>query len=229
MAHRPDLRGIGVDLGAVDAHHPDLQQPKLPAHQENLYEGFGDGRAVLPPEGRDGVVVRVRVRRHKPHANIAKGRPLDPPRRKNPISITVDQKRQHHPRVVLGLARALPVHLERRKTDPLHGRNDEVRHVIIRHPVPKVRWQQKRLRAIVRDEVRHHTVPITSNPARFYPRSPKSDRLLARISQRAGASGLWICDNLFCNKQLSGSEDVPDADRVYSRLIRFCTRRRTAC
>ena len=57
----------------------------------------------------------------KAHADVAIGRPLDPPRGEDAVGIAVDQQRQHQPRVILRLAASPLRHLERPQRHPLNG------------------------------------------------------------------------------------------------------------
>src|SRR3546814_159320 len=82
-------------------------------------------------------------------------RPLDPPRGEDPVGIAVDQQRQHQPRVVLRLAGALPVHLERTKADTLDSLDDEMRKIVLRDPLAQIRRQQKLLTPVVSSEIHH--------------------------------------------------------------------------
>ncbi len=76
---------------------------------------------VRPPECRDGVVIGVSIRRDEAHRHIPMRRTLDPARRKNPVRVTINQQRQHHPRMILRLAMATPIDLESANINPLNG------------------------------------------------------------------------------------------------------------
>jgi hypothetical protein len=54
---------IGVDLGAVERHRPQLQDAQLAGQQQHLHEQSLDLREKAPTERGDGVVVRVLVGR----------------------------------------------------------------------------------------------------------------------------------------------------------------------
>jgi len=95
------------------------------------------------PEARDRVVVRVPVRRHEAHPDVAMRRALDPPDREYPVGMAVDQRRQHYPRVILRRARAAMVDLEGAQIDALDRRDHEVRQIILWDPVPKFGRKQK--------------------------------------------------------------------------------------
>lgn len=77
---------------------------------------------ILTPEGRDGVMIGVRVGGDEAHGHVAMRRALDPTRRENPVRVIVNQQRQHHPRMMLRLAMAAPIDLERANIDPLDRR-----------------------------------------------------------------------------------------------------------
>ena len=104
VAHGTDLGGVGVDLGTVDGHRANPQQPRLASYQKDVEERRLEGRTVLPPERRDGVMIGVGVGGYEAHAQIAEGGPLDPPRGEHAVGVGIHQQSQHHARMVLRLA-----------------------------------------------------------------------------------------------------------------------------
>ena len=61
IAHRADLRGIGVDLGAVDRHCAQPQQSRFTRQQQHVQERRLECGLVDPAEARDCVVVGMQV------------------------------------------------------------------------------------------------------------------------------------------------------------------------
>ena len=158
VPHRAMLVGVGLELGAVDAHQAYAQQLQLLGKQQNLQEALRHRSEVLPTKARDRVVVRVTVRRDEANPDIAVRRPLDPTAGEDPVGVAVDQQRQHHSRVILRRARAAMVHLEGAQIDTLHSLDHEVPKIIRREPVPKIGRKQKRLVPITLDEVAHAAI-----------------------------------------------------------------------
>ena len=72
VRHRAMLAGIGLELGAVDAHQAYAQQLQLLGQQQNLQEALRYRSEVLPPEARDRVVVGVTVRRDDKRTPISR-------------------------------------------------------------------------------------------------------------------------------------------------------------
>ena len=152
VPHRAMLAGVGLELGAVDAHQAYAQQLQLLGQKQNLQEALRHRSEVLPPEARDRVVVGVTVRRDEANPDIAVRRPLDPTAGEDPVGVAVDHQRQHHPWVILRRARAAMVHLEGAQIDTLHRLDHEVMSQIIRRePVPQIGRKQKRLVPITLD------------------------------------------------------------------------------
>ena len=60
---------------------------------------------------------------------------------KNPVRVTVNQQRQHHPWMILCLAMAPPIDLESANINPLNGGRDEMNKVVIANPIVKIGWQ----------------------------------------------------------------------------------------
>jgi hypothetical protein len=80
---------------------------------------------------------------------------------KYPVGVTVDQQRQHHARVILRLARAAPIDLERPDINTLNGFDDEMRKVVVRDPIAKIGPHQKTLRAVIGNEISHDRILYT--------------------------------------------------------------------
>ena len=158
VRHRAMLVGVGLELGAVDAHQAYAQQLQLLGQKKNLQEALRHRSEVLPPKARDRVVVGVTVRRDEANPDVAVRRPLDPTAGEDPVGVAVDQQRQHHPRVILRRARAAMVHLEGAQIDTLHRLDHEVPQIIRREPVPQIGRKQKRLVPITLDEVAHPAI-----------------------------------------------------------------------
>jgi len=158
ISHRAVLRAIGIKLRPVNADNPDLHQLQLLGQKQNLQETLANRREVLAPKGRNRIMVGMVVGGHEAHPDIPVRRALDPAARENPVGIAVNQKRQHHSRVILRRARAAMVHLEGAHPDALDRLDHEVRQIILRDPVPKIGRKQKRLVPITVYEVAHDPI-----------------------------------------------------------------------
>lgn len=108
-------------------------------------------------------MVRVRVGGHEARPDVPVGCPLDPPRRKHPLGIAVDQQRQHQPRVVLRLAARLRIHPKLPQPNAVNRRHDEMRDIVLGYPILQIGRQQKGLRAVKRNVGRHLWILPYSN------------------------------------------------------------------
>ena len=134
VAHRAYLRGVGVDLGAVDRHRAEPQQAGFARQQQNLHEGRLERSFVGAAEDGDRIVIGVQVGGDEPHRDVAVGRPLDPAGRKDAVGVAVNQQRQHQPGMILRLAARLRPGPERTDRHTLDRGDDEMRQVIIGNP-----------------------------------------------------------------------------------------------
>ncbi len=186
VPQRADLRGIGIDLGPVDRHRAQPQQPHLARQQQNLQKRRFKRRLVGPPKAGDRVVVGVRVGGDETGADVPVRRPLDPPRGEDAVGMAVDEQRQHQPRMVLRLAAGPGVGVKRRQPHPLHRRHDKMRDIVRRQPILHIRRQQKRLLAIKRHIGRHRYIRWSPQPYPLYHDQTRrqSDRLLERFSTK---------------------------------------------
>ncbi len=138
--------GVGEDLRAVDGHR-DVAYLKLLAARgqlEDLREGIGQQRAVLPAELADGVVVGVGVGAEVAHRHVVEGALLDAAAGKRAGRVAVHQQRQHRRGWVLLAAAAPLVDPGVAQVERLDRIDDEVHEVILRYPVLQARGQQHR-------------------------------------------------------------------------------------
>jgi hypothetical protein len=164
VSHRAVLACVGLDPGPVDADQPDLQQLQLPGQKQNVQEALADRRKVLAPKRRDRVMVGMHVGRHEANPDVPVRRPFDPAARENPVGIAIDQQRQHHPRVILRRPRAAMIDLEGTHLDALDRLDHEMRQIILRDPVPKIGWKQKRLTPITVYKLAHGEILYQNHP-----------------------------------------------------------------
>lgn len=106
-------------------------------------------------EARDRAVIGHPVGRDHAIGDVLDATALDSPRGPLPARVGVEQKRDHHRRVV----RRAPVTIgpvggiERGQLHLLDGRDHEPREVIVGQPLPHARRQQQFLLTVTRDEV----------------------------------------------------------------------------
>jgi len=61
---------------------------------------------------------------------------------KIPVRVTVNQQRQHHPRMILRLAMTPPIDFESANINPLNGGRDQINKVVIANPIAKIGRQK---------------------------------------------------------------------------------------
>ena len=71
--------GVRMNLRAVKRHHTELEHAHLARQQQNLYEQRLDVLEESPPEGDDGAVIRMIVRRDEAESDRIVSRPLQFP------------------------------------------------------------------------------------------------------------------------------------------------------
>ena len=162
------MRGIRVDLRAVDRDHPDLHQPRLLAQREHRAEQLSQRILVADTEPRDRRVIGCLLCRDHAVGDILHAAPLDPPRGAFAPRIGIDQQRHHHrrlkgrpapPILAVGAIKRRQIHLLNR---PQH----EPRQMVLRQPIPWVRRHQERLLTIARQEVHSHAPKCLNPPGR---------------------------------------------------------------
>ena len=126
---------IGLHLGAVQSHRPQLQQARLPRQQQHLHEQPFNLGQKPPPEPRDGVMVGMIVGRYEAERHRIVARPLKCPARKHPRGVAVYQKSQKHPRVIGGRPRAAIRLHHRRHLQTLDYLHHEPRQMPLRQPL----------------------------------------------------------------------------------------------
>ena len=132
VAHRLVLGRVGLDLGAVQRHVPELHQSRLRGKLQHLHEQRRQRLQMPSAELRDGAEVR-RVARHDHHeVRPLNRRPGDPPRRVDAARVAMQKQRRHHARIERWLAQHAPCSAANRGKIKLlpHQRHDQPRQVI---------------------------------------------------------------------------------------------------
>ena len=147
VAHRLVLGGVGPDLRTVQRDMAKLDQPGPLAQAQHLAEKRRQRVQMTFAELRDRAEIRG-VEPHDAHEVDAFPTSLgDPPRRVDPVAITVEQKRRHHRRIKRRLPAIDAVDpLDLFQIDLLHHQvQDEPRQVILVDKLLNRRRQQHRL------------------------------------------------------------------------------------
>ena len=112
-------------LTVITCNKPSSPETQFPGQKQDMGKGGPKGRTVLAPEFGDPIVIGMAVGGDEAHRHIAVGRLLDAAREENTAGITINQKRQHHPRMLLRLAASRPADAEGRYIDPLGSFHNE--------------------------------------------------------------------------------------------------------
>src|SRR5215211_4321816 len=160
------MRGVGVQLGAVDRDQPDLDKPGLLAQREHLGKKLGKRFLVADAKARDRRVIGRLLSSDHAVGDVLHAAALDAARGALTPRVRVEQKRQHHLRLK---RRATPPVLtiggiKRREIQLPHGLQNEPRQVALGQPIARVRRHQKRLLTITPDEVLRHAQQSLNRP-----------------------------------------------------------------
>jgi hypothetical protein len=147
-----------MDLRAIDGDHLGLGEAGLGAQRQHLAEQAGQRALVTLDEPRDRRVIRPLLDRDHPIGDVLHAGPLDPARRSLPSRIGVQQKRDHHRRLIGRPAPAVVAiaGVELAQIHRRHRVEHEPREMALRQPVPHVGRHQKRLLAITANEALPH-------------------------------------------------------------------------
>jgi hypothetical protein len=186
------LRGVGVQLGAIDRDHRNVDQASVRAQLEHLAEHTRERVLVTLAKPRERRVVGHLVGGDHPARDVVLAGPLDRSRGPGPARVGVEQHRHHHRRikrratVPIGAIGAI----ERRQIHPGDHVDDEPREVILRQPLANIRRQQKRLVTIARDEVLPHHRSLLNPPdnnTRQHQRRPTTSPIRRSFQAKAAA------------------------------------------
>ena len=104
IRQRAMAAGVGVDLGAVQRHCAQLQNPHRAGHAEHLHEQPFDLPQEAAAERRDGVVVGMLVGGNKAERHRIMRRPFQSAAGKHAGRVAVDDQAKQQPGVVGRLA-----------------------------------------------------------------------------------------------------------------------------
>ena len=159
VPHRAMLAGVGLELGAVDAHQAYAQQLQLLGQKKNLQE-------ALPTPQRSSPAGSARSCRGRgdgsPRRSEPRYRGASPARSDGWKRSRWRSSRSSAPASSVGDTAPSPVprwfHLEGAQIDTLHRLDHEVPQIIRREPVPQIGRKQKRLVPITVHEVAHRAI-----------------------------------------------------------------------
>jgi hypothetical protein len=136
-----------LDLRAVERDMPQLHQPRASAELKHLDEEAAERFEMSLPEVRDRPVIGTLHARHRSEVEAFDRGARDPPRRIDALRVRVEEKRDHHRRVIGREASFLGVHVvDRRQIKRFaHELPNEVSRMIRRDEVRQRRRKQKRL------------------------------------------------------------------------------------
>jgi hypothetical protein len=157
------VRGVGVQLCAIDRDHPDVDETRLCAKRQHLGEQIRDGVLMITTKARDRRVIGHLVGRDHAVGNILATAALDPSGGTLSTRVRIQQQRDHHRRVIRRPTPPITA-MRRIESRQIHLRyrvKDEPREMTLRQPIPHIQRQQKRLLTINRNEVlRHHQMVL---------------------------------------------------------------------
>ena len=148
VAHRLVLRGVRLELAAVDRDVPQLDQPCLLAKPQDLRKKVGKGRQVLLTKRRDAVVIRMLIASEHAKRDVFVGRSLDLPGGWPTHAVAVHEQRDHHRRVKAGSPSVILrlVHgVNRAQVQARNHVEHEQRQMPLRQPLTEVRRHQQPL------------------------------------------------------------------------------------
>jgi len=99
VAHGFVLRGIGLNLGAVQLHMAQAHHPRLMAQPQDLHKQALEGIEVAAPVLADPAVVRLLVTGQHPEGQVLVAGALDLAGRDVAHAVGVEQQHRYHPRV----------------------------------------------------------------------------------------------------------------------------------
>jgi hypothetical protein len=160
------LRGVRVQLRAVDRQHRHADQAGVRAQRQHIAEQARQRRLVTPTKTRDRAVIGPLIRGDHTKRDIVDAGPLDHPRRAPPDGIRVEQQRHHHRRIMRRTAVPVPAvsRVKRRQIHLRHGVDQKPRKLPLRQPLAQTRRQQQLLLTVTPNEVLGHAEIVLTTP-----------------------------------------------------------------
>jgi hypothetical protein len=160
------LRGVGVELRAIDREQRHRCQAGVGAERQHLPEQLCERLLVAAAKARDRRVVGALVGRHDSHRYVLEAGALDGARGAPAGRVAVEQERDHHLRVVRRAAVAVcaVAGVEGLEIELLGRRQDEPSEVVVGEPLAQARRHQQLLVAVAGQEVLRHRWIVQSGP-----------------------------------------------------------------
>jgi len=161
---------VGVDLRAVQADRPHLQNAHLAGEPEDIDEKLLDVFQEASPKRGDRVVVGMIVGRDETKRHGIVGRPLQLAAGEHARRIAVNQQPQQHPRMIRSRTRAAIGSAHPAEVETVGHFDDEPRQVLLRQPLVDGRRQQIPRLPIDAAEIVHAAQFVTKRESvrRFY-------------------------------------------------------------
>jgi hypothetical protein len=160
------LRGVGVELRAVDRKQFDCRQAGVGAERQHRPEEFGERLLMAAAKARDRRVVGALVGGHDAHRDVLQAGALKCARGAPAGRVAVEQERDHQLRVVgcTAVAVLAVAGVEGLEIELLDRRQDEPGEVVLRQPLAQARRHQQLLVAVAGQEVLRHRWIVESGP-----------------------------------------------------------------
>lgn len=159
-AVRP-MRGVGLDLGAVEGEQADRDEPRFGAEPQDLGEGLGQGALVTGAKAGDSRVVWDLVGADHPEGHVLAAATLDSARGALANAVAVEQKADHRLGLEGGGAPAVfaVLGVERGQVDLLDRVDHEPGEVVLGQPLGQAGRQKQLLVSVAGEEVVGHRAP----------------------------------------------------------------------
>lgn len=175
--------GVGVDLGAVQAHRAEAADLVLAGDLQHLGKDRFELLGEPPPEGAERVVVGMGVGGDEAKGQGVVGRPLNLAAGEAAGGVAVDQQCQQGGRVVGQTAPPSVGSLQLTKIKIFHHLDHIARQVALRKPLLHRGQQQKIAVAVDRTEMAHRLRPPKIDPPSVSGRPPHTEKVRQAASR----------------------------------------------
>src|SRR6266568_3910696 len=164
VAQRLTLRGVGLDLGAIDGHVAQLDQPSSLAQLQHLQEQLPQLFQVALAKLGNAVVVWLLIARQNPKSYVIISGPLDLARRHLAHAVAIDEQLNHNRRMVWRATPQVALFItahDRREIQSIHHIADIECQMFSWQPLPQVRRQQQQLTQVISSKCFAHAQQFT--------------------------------------------------------------------
>ena len=137
VTHRLALAGIGSNLRPVNRQLAEVRNAGLARQTDHLHKQRLEIRQMTAAKLAYRPMARIIPRRQHPKRHVLLQLPRQPPGRKHPRRVPVDQRLRHHHRLIRRLATTVPLvrRVKRRQVQSVHQIAHMVRQVPLRQPI----------------------------------------------------------------------------------------------